>query len=49
MPQNNRPNLTVSKVSYVHDPDAGKIWWDFWLGKIMEQILDEDVGIKGGD
>ncbi|MFD1738346.1 hypothetical protein ACFSCX_17625 [Bacillus salitolerans] len=33
--------LTIKSISYVHDPEAAKKWFDLYLNLVKEKLIQE--------
>lgn len=36
-----QPSLKITTISYVHDPDAAKKWFELYRDILMDQLMDK--------
>lgn len=32
-----KSNFTIRSITYVHDPDALRLWYEFWVEKFIRE------------
>jgi hypothetical protein len=35
-------NVTIKGISYIHDPEAAKKWFEFYINLVQEQLIQEN-------
>lgn len=47
MAKNKTEKIGVKSISFVHDPKAAQLWFEFWINRAIDEIKNIDAYTQG--